>query len=81
MMTTQETELLESQWLRNILFVLAAQEPMRRCTSGLQITIEDAAVVIRGHVPSADLKSQLIPAVRRAGVLGRVFDCVQVQAT
>jgi hypothetical protein len=58
--------------------VFRVHEQLCAHAASLQVTIENARIVVRGELPSVDLKAELIPAVRRAGVLRQVWDCVDV---
>ena len=44
----------------------------------VQVTVENTAIILSGNLPSADLKRQLIPAIRRAGILWQVCNLVHV---
>ena len=44
----------------------------------LQVSINDAAVLLQGHLPSEELKASLEPAVRQAGVLDKIENQVHV---
>ncbi len=78
-MTIQECEIRDNRFLQNIRSVLAVHDDLRDYAAEILVTIEDASVVIRGRLPSSDLKSEVIISIRRAGVLSRVCDLVQVQ--
>jgi hypothetical protein len=57
-----------------------AHKRLCQYASSLQISIENAGIVLRGQLPSGDLKADLIPAIRQAGFLGRINDEVVVEA-
>lgn len=80
-MTAQECECRDQRFIRNIQSMMAANEQLRIHANRLRLSIENAAVVIRGELPSTDLKAELVPVVRQAGVLSRVCDYVQVNST
>ena len=58
--------------------MLSVDERLREYATEVQISIENAVIVLRGNLPSPDLKHALVPAVRQAGVLGQVNNCVSV---
>ena len=77
-MTTQECNARDQRMIDNILAVLRVHEQLGRHANALHVAIDDGTIVLRGELPTPSLKSELIPAVRRAGVLGQVQDCVRV---
>ncbi len=77
-MTTQECSARDSRTIANIESVIRVHHQLRQYAAALQVTIENAVIVVRGELPSNQLKSRLIPAVRQAGVLARVEDFVEV---
>ena len=77
-MTTQECNVRDNRIVAKIESVLRVHQQLQQYTAALQVSIENAVIVLRGELPSSNLKSQLVPAVRQAGVLARVDDCVQV---
>ena len=77
-MTTQECDSRDRRLVDNILFVLQGSPLLRDYATTLQVSIEDTSVVLRGELPREELKALLVPAVRQAGVLNRVTDCVVV---
>ncbi|MFK8112432.1 MAG: hypothetical protein AB8B91_09525 [Rubripirellula sp.] len=77
-MTTKESTSREMLTIAKIESVLRVHEQLRQYATALQISIENAAIVLRGELPSLALRAELIPAVRRAGVLGQVNVCVDV---
>jgi hypothetical protein len=78
-MTTQECNVRDSRIVAKIESVLRVHQQLQQYAAVLQVSIENAVIVLRGELPSNSLKSQLVPAVRQAGVLARVDDCVQVR--
>ena len=80
-MTTQEFVNRDQQGLHNIRSVVAVHHQLRLYAAELQFTVEQAAIVIRGELPTVELKDEVIPTVRRAGVLNRVQDCVLVRVS
>ena len=60
--------------------MLSVHEHLREYATRVQITVENTVIVLRGDLPSTDLKQALVPAIRQAGVLGQVSNCVNVPA-
>ncbi len=79
-MTTQECDTRDKRTIENIESMLRVHKQLGEHADSLEVSIEDAAIVVRGELPSDRLKSELIPAVRQAGVLDKVCNCVQVPA-
>lgn len=77
-MTTKECDSRDKRTIRNIESVLGVHDHLRQYATALQVTIENATIVLRGELPSGALKAELIPAVRQAGVLCQVCNCVRV---
>ncbi len=77
-MTIQECDSRDRRMVDNIRFVFQCNPILHQYAAALQVSIENAAVVLRGELPRADLKDLLVPAVRQAGVLNRVSDFVRV---
>ncbi len=77
-MTIQECDSRDKRFLSNIQTMLNVHDQLCNHAKRLRVTIENTAVVIRGELPTAALKSELVPAIRRAGVLSRVCDYVRV---
>ena len=77
-MTTIESKKRDRRWINDIESVFRVNELLAQYTAALQITIENATIVLRGELPSLAHKTQLIPAIRQAGVLNRVSDRVRV---
>ncbi len=77
-MTKQEHEFQNRRIINNIQAMFGVHEQLRQYAAALQVSIENATIVLRGEVPSVDLKAELVPAVRRAGVLSQVSNCVEV---
>ena len=70
---SHELRILER--IRSIFYV---HEQLQQYAAVVQVSIENTVIVLRGELPSADLKQALIPAVRQAGVLGKVQNAVHV---
>lgn len=77
-MTTQECTSRDLRMVDNIRAVILASPGLGHYAVALQVSIEDAAVVLRGELPRAELKDLLVSAVRQAGVLNRVSDFVRI---
>jgi hypothetical protein len=77
-MTTQECESRDKRMIEKIQSVLGVHNQLRQYAAALQVSIENATIVLRGELPSPSLKAELIPAVRQAGVLSQVCNCVRV---
>lgn len=77
-MTTQEHESNISRMINSIHAMFRVHEQLQHYATALQVSVENTTIVLRGQVPSIDLKAELVPAVRRAGVLSQVCNCVDV---
>ena len=81
MHSTPKLSQRESRTIDRILAVLSVHDSLADHVSSLQFTIENSIVIVRGELPTEGLRNQVVPAVRRAGVLARVNDCIQVSET
>ena len=79
-MTVQEQISRDNRMIGNIQAVLHVHAQLRQYAAAVQVSIENTAIVLRGHLPTAALKQALIPAIRQAGVLYKVSNEVQVEA-
>ena len=77
-MTTNECDSRDKRMIDNIRTVLGVHRQLRQYAAAVQVTIENATIVLRGELPSPALKAELVPAVRQAGVLSQVCNCVRV---
>ena len=77
-MTTQEHNSKNSRMIQSIQAMFRVHEQLQQYAAALQVSVENAKIVLTGEVPSVDLKAQLVPAVRRAGVLSQVSNRVNV---
>ena len=68
----------ESRILERIQLIFNVHEQLQQYATAVQVSIENTVIVLRGELPSADLKQALVPAVRQAGVLGKIQNAVQV---
>ncbi|MEP1647887.1 MAG: hypothetical protein ABJK10_27225, partial [Rhodopirellula bahusiensis] len=48
---------------------------------GLEISVHESTIVLDGELPNAELRKQLVPLIRQAGVLWQVENNVAVKAT
>ncbi len=78
MLTKQKPSQRESWTIDRIRSMFAVR--LGKYAAAIQISIENTVIVLRGELPSAAMKQELVPAIRQAGVLGQVSDCVQVPA-
>ncbi|EMI17147.1 hypothetical protein RMSM_05938 [Rhodopirellula maiorica SM1] len=46
--------------------------------TSLEISFENRSVVLRGELPSDELRGELVPTIRQAGILCQVCNEVQV---
>ncbi|WP_442505644.1 hypothetical protein SH528x_004441 [Novipirellula sp. SH528] len=46
--------------------------------ASLEISFENRSVVLRGELPSDELRGELVPTIRQAGILCQVCNKVQV---
>ena len=77
-MTTQEIQRRDHRIIASIESVFRVHRQLCHYAETIQVSVENAVVILSGELPSADLKQELIPAVRRAGVLSQVCDNVEV---
>lgn len=68
----------DARAVQRIQSILDVHEHLRSYAAAVQVSVENAVIVLRGDLPTADLKQALVPAVRQAGVLGQVSNCVHV---
>lgn len=78
-MTTKECRSRDLRTIECIQSVFRAHSRLCQYASSMQMSFENAVIVVRGQLPSGDLKEDLLPAIRQAGFLGRVCDCVVVE--
>lgn len=77
-MTTQESNSRDRRIVENIHSVIRVDPRLRQYATAVQISVENASVVLRGELPNSELKEQLIPLVRQAGVLYQITDQVRI---
>lgn len=78
MAMTQVQESRVSSMIRRIDSVLCAHHDLCDHRVNLEISMEGTRIVLRGHLPTVALKQALVPAIRQAGVLGQVCNCVEI---
>ena len=78
MLTKQRPSQRETWTIDRIQSMLAVR--LGQYAAMIQVSIENTVIVLRGELPSIALKQQLVPAIRQAGVLGQVSDCVRISA-
>ena len=78
MIASQNPSPRDTNLLQRIDAVLCAHHTLAPHRPAVRVSIEDARIVLRGNLPSAALKQELVPAIRLAGVLGQVCNCVEV---
>lgn len=79
-MTANESQSRDLRTIECIQTMFQVNRCLCDYVSMVQVTIEGAVIVLRGRLPSGDLKAELLPAIRRAGFLGQVLDCVEVES-
>ena len=79
-MTTKECESRDRRIVDNIQLMFRLSQDLQAYATRIDVSIENATVVLRGELPSGALKAELVPAVRRAGVLCQINNCVRVAA-
>lgn len=70
--------LQEIRTVSQIQSVISVHAELKQYATLVQVTIENAVIMLRGTLPSVDLKKALVPCVRQAGALGQVCNCVKV---
>ena len=69
----------EAQLIERIRSVFIGNQQINHYAESLEVSVEKTSIVLSGHLPTADLKQQLVPAIRRAGILWQVCNLVQVR--
>ncbi len=64
--------------LERIQMMIQSDQRLKEYHDSLYISFEDGAIILRGQLPSDELRGELIPAIRRAGILNRVCNEVHV---
>ena len=79
-MTTQECNTRDRRIVENIRTMLQTSPTLREHAPLLEVSIEHSAIVVRGNLPSAAMKAELVTVIRQAGVLSQINNCVLVAA-
>lgn len=79
-MTTKECRSRDLRTIERVMLMLRVHQRLCRYSSTLQVSMEDAMIVLRGELPSGDLKKDLLPTIRKSGFLGRVTNLVVVNS-
>ncbi|EMI45271.1 MULTISPECIES: hypothetical protein [Pirellulaceae] len=61
--------------------MIRVHERLGAYAARLQVTVENTAIILRGTLPNQELRSELVPTIRRAGVLWQVKNRVDVAAS
>ncbi len=77
-MTTQPCECRDQRLIQRIRSALNGHEDLSPFATTLLVSVENAAIILQGHLPSDRLRSALEPVVRQAGVLGKIENRVRV---
>ena len=72
-----ETNRIE-RTLRQIRSMLKNHRRLGTYATRLQISIENATIILRGELPNDELRRELVPTIRSAGVLWQVQNQVDV---
>ncbi|WDQ17740.1 hypothetical protein [Rhodopirellula sp. P2] len=76
-----QSECQVQRTLQRIEGMFQEHESLGRYASKLKVTVHESKIVLGGTLPSSDLRQQLVPTIRQAGVLWRIDNNVAVQAT
>ena len=79
-MTSKECNSRDRRIIHKIQRMFQVNCDLKAYVTGLDISIENSTIVLRGKLPTGALKDELIPAVRQAGVLSQINNCVLVAA-
>jgi len=77
-MTSHECDCRDKRIIDSIRSMLGVHDQLRQYAAAVQVSIENATIVLQGKLPSNQLKEALEPAIRRAGVLSKISNEVQV---
>lgn len=77
-MTTTEIAARDDRTRQRILHVLRNDRMLHRHASSIRVDVTDSRVVLTGALPASTLVEQLVPAIRRAGVLSQVTNQVRI---
>ncbi|MCM2370894.1 BON domain-containing protein [Aporhodopirellula aestuarii] len=79
--TSNENSSRAGRTLKRIQSMLRVHERLGAYAARLQIKVENTAVILSGTLPNQELRSELVPTIRRAGVLWQVKNRVDVAAS
>ncbi|WP_236696786.1 hypothetical protein [Rhodopirellula islandica] len=74
-----QSECQVQRTLQRIEGMFQEHESLGRHASKLKITVQESKVVLGGTLPSLELRRQLVPSIRQAGVLWRIDNNVAVE--
>ena len=77
-MTTNESAARDDRTRQRILHVLRNDRMLHRHAASIRVDVADSRVVLTGALPASTLVDQLVPAIRRAGVLSQVTNQVRI---
>ena len=72
------TKAKANRTLERIQSMLSLHRQLGRYLASLEISIENRSIVLRGELPSDELRGELVPTIRQAGILCHVSNQVQV---
>ena len=64
-MTGRERASRNERTIRNIRIVFQGHQTLSPHLETVEVSLDEAGVVLRGHLPNAGLKQELVPAVRQ----------------
>jgi osmotically-inducible protein OsmY len=64
--------------INRIVMMVRAHRRLGSYESAIQISIENAVVLLHGELPTQELKNQLNSTIRQAGVLLRIDNAIEV---
>ncbi|MCG8650974.1 MAG: BON domain-containing protein [Pirellulales bacterium] len=77
-MTADDRNSRDARTVQRIRNVLGVHGQLHDHATEVQVSVENSAIVLRGQLPSTDLKQELVLAIRQAGVLSQISNQVQV---
>ncbi|KAA1259218.1 hypothetical protein LF1_17470 [Rubripirellula obstinata] len=79
-MTVIECEKRDRRTREKILTIFRGDASLRDHVELIEIEIEHSRIVLSGELPNGQLVQQLVPAIRRAGVLCQIAVNIEVAA-
>ncbi|EMI55361.1 MULTISPECIES: hypothetical protein [Rhodopirellula] len=67
--------------LKRIQSMIRVHERLGAYATRLQVSVENTAIILRGTLPNQELRSELVPTIRQAGVLWQIKNRVDVAAS